>query len=169
MPYVRPVWSLAAVVLCNGLLSLTLGPALANPEEDAKKYTRDLKTSKDPKVRANALNELAKLVGLQKNLIDAALPEVYKALDDPDAGVRAAAARCLGVSEQPADKAVPALLKLLKEDKDQSVRVAAAVGLGSMGKNARAALPTLRELAADKTSKLGKTAKAAIKAITAQP
>ncbi len=168
MPAPHFVKALAALALFNGVLYLSVGPATANPEEDAKMYTQDLKKSKDAKVRINALNELGKLAGLQRNLADEAMPEIYKALEDKDAGVRAAAAKCLGACGQPADKAVPALLKLLKEDKDDSVKIAAALGLGSMGKSAKAALPTLRELAADKTSKLGKTAKAVVKAIVAK-
>jgi HEAT repeat protein len=168
MPAPRFVKSLAALALFNGLLYLTVAPAWANPEEDAKKYTQDLKKSKDAKVRINALNELGKLVGFQRNLANEAMPDIYKALEDKDAGVRAAAAKCLGACGQPADKAVPALLKMLKDDKEDAVKMAAAIGLGSMGKSAKAALPTLRELAADKKSKLGGTAKAAMKAITAK-
>ncbi len=168
MPAARFVKALAAVALFNGVLYLTVSPASANNEEDAKKYTQDLKKSKDAKVKIHALQELGKLAGLQKSLVNEALPDIYKALEDKDASIRAAAAQCLGACDQPADKAVPALLKLLKDDKEDSVKMGAARGLASMGKNAKAALPTLRTLAGDKKSKLGGVAKTAVKAITAK-
>jgi HEAT repeat protein len=156
----------AAVVLFNGVLYLSLpSEAQAGPERDAARYTAELKTAKDAKTKANALHELGKLAAIMKSYAAEALPDIYKSLDDKDASVRAAAAQALGACDEPADKAVPALLKLVKEDKDDSVKIGAVKGLGSMGPNAKSALGTLRELAADKKSKVGGAAKAAMKAI----
>jgi HEAT repeat protein len=167
MPIVRFAKALAAVALFNGVLFLSLpSTALASNESDAKKYTQELKTSKDAKTKINALHELGKLAAIMKSYVEGAIPDIYAALNDKDAGVRAAAAQCLGACDEPADKAVPALLKLLKDDKDENVQMGAAKGLASMGPAAKAALPTLRELAADKKSKLGGVAKTAMKAIT---
>jgi HEAT repeat protein len=126
--------------------SLAAGP---NPK-DAAKHIKDLKTSKDVKVRANALVEIGKLGQLQKSLVAEALPDVVKALADKDAGVRAAAAKSYGMLDPKPDEAVPALLKLVKEDKVAAVQVAAVEGLGMMGTAAAAATKDLRELARKK-------------------
>jgi len=159
--------ALAAVALFNGVLFLSLpSDAQASNESDAKKYTMELKTGKDAKAKINALHELGKLAAIMKSYAEDALPDIYKSLDDKDAGIRAAAAQALGACDEPAEKAVPPLLKLLKEDKDESVKIGAAKGLGSMGPNAKAALGELRNLAGDKTSKIAPAAKAAVKAIT---
>ena len=163
----RFVKALSAVALFNGVLYFSLAPdvASANHEEDAKRYTQELRKNKDAKAKVNALNELGKLASLQKSLVADALPDIYKALEDKDAKVRAAAAQCLGACDEPADKAIPALLKILKDDKEDAARIGATKGLASMGPGAKSALPTLRELAKDKTSPVGKAAKAALKAI----
>jgi HEAT repeat protein len=126
-----------------------------------------MKSSKDTKVRVTALQELGKLGALQRSLVTEALPYIYKSLEDKDASVRAAAAQCLGTCDEPADKAVPALLKLVKNaDEEEPVKIGAMRGLASMGSNAKEALPTLREISkADKKSKLGKAATVAAKAI----
>src|SRR5581483_5788167 len=94
-----------------------------------------------------ALQELGKLGALQRSLVTDALPEIYKALEDKDAGIRAAAATCLGQCDEPADKAMPALLKLLKDDKEESVKIGAARGLANMGPGAKEAVPALQEIA----------------------
>jgi HEAT repeat protein len=168
MPAARFVKALSAVALFNGVLYFSLVPefASANNEEDARRYAADLKKSKDSKVRVTALNELGRLASLQKSLVADALPDIYKALEDKDAKVRAAAAQCLGACDEPVDKALPLLVKMLKDDKeDEIARIGATRGLASMGPGAKGALPTLRALAKDKTSKVGKAAKSALKAI----
>jgi HEAT repeats len=167
MPAARFVKALAAVALFNGALYLTVREEAlaANNEADAKKYTMDLQKGKDAKVKIVALQELGKLAAIQKSLVADALADIYKALEDKDAGIRAAAAQCLGSCDEPAEKSVPALLKLLKDDKEDSVKVGAARGLASMGSEAKEALPTLRELAGDKKTTVGKVAAMAVKAI----
>lgn len=167
MPAARFAKALATVALFNGVLYLSLpSAAYASNESDAKKYTEELKTAKDAKTKIAALQELTKLAAIMKSYVEKALPDIYKSLEDKDAGIRAAAATCLGACDEPADKAVPALLKLLKDDKEDSVKIGAAKGLGAMGPAAKEALKTLRELAGDKASKIAPAAKAAMKAIT---
>jgi HEAT repeat protein len=160
--------ALAAVALFNGVLYLALTQELsaASDISDARKYTEDLKKAKDSKVKVVALTELGKLAAVQKSLVSDALPDIYKCLEDKDAGIRAAAATCIGQCDEPADKVVPTLIKMLKDDKEESVKIGAAKGLASMGSEAKAALPALRELAEDKKSAVGKVAKNAVKAIS---
>jgi HEAT repeat protein len=165
--------AMAAVALFNGVLLLCVrqDALAADVEEDAKKYTYDLKHGKDAKTKITALQELGKLAALQRKLVADALPDIYKALEDKDAGIRAAAAQCLGQCDEPSSKAVPALMKLLKDEKeDEAVRIGATRGLASMGPSAKEAVPTLRQIikSEDKKSKLGKAAQVAIKAIIAK-
>src|SRR5262245_37301578 len=145
----RFVKALAAVALFNGALYLCVRQEAiaASNEADAKKYTDDLKKGKDTKTKVTALQELGKLAAIQKSLVTDALPDIYKGLEDKDAGIRAAAALCLGQCDEPTDKAVPALLKMLKDEKEMgTVRIGAARGLAAMGSNAKEALPTLRDI-----------------------
>lgn len=168
MQLVRFAKCLATVALFNGLLVLGLYGELSAKDKlaDAQKYTRDLKTSKDPKVRVRALQELGKLAQILKEYAAEALPDIYKALDDKDPSVRAAAALCLGLCDEPADKAIPLLVKLLKEDKENTVKIGATKGLAAMGPGAKPALPALRAAVKnDKKSPLGRAANVAIKAI----
>jgi HEAT repeat protein len=161
--------AMAAVALFNGLLYLCVlqDAVAADNEAEVKKYTEDLKKGRDSKTKVTALQELGKLGALQRSLVAGAMPEIYKALDDKDASIRAAAATCLGQCDEPADKAVPALLKLLKEDKEESVKIGAARGLANMGPGAKEAVPALRDIvkSEDKKSKLAKAAQEAVKAI----
>jgi HEAT repeat protein len=160
--------AIAVVALLNGALYLAVlqDVIAASDIADARKYTEELKKAKDAKMKVVSLQELGKLAVIQKGLVGDALPDIYKSLEDKDAGVRAAAASCLGRCDEPADKAVPLLLKMLKDDKDDSVKIGAANGLAAMGPEAKSALPTLRELvAADKKSAVGKAANTAVKAI----
>jgi HEAT repeat protein len=167
MNHARFAKSLAAVALFNGVLYLAVQQDLIAGSDisDARRYTEDLKKSKDTKVKVTALQELGKLAAVQKTLVTDALPDIYKALEDKDAGIRAAAATCIGQCDEPADKVVPTLLKMLKEEKDDSVRIGAAKGLGSMGPAAKEAVSTLNEIGKDKASKVAPAAKAAAKAI----
>ncbi len=163
----RFVKAMATIALFNGVMFLSLAPeALASNETDARRYTMELKTGKDAKTKINALHELGKLAAIMKSYAEDALPDIYKSLDDKDAGIRAAAAQALGACDEPVDKAVPALIKMLKDDKDDSAKIGAAKGLMSMGPNAKSAVPVLREYAGDKKSAVGKVAQTALKAIT---
>jgi HEAT repeat protein len=161
--------ALAAVALFNGMLFICIREEViaADKAAEAKRYHDDLRTGKTVKTKVTALEELGKLAAVQKSLVTDALPDIYKALDDKDAKIRAAAATCLGQCDEPIDKAVPLLMKMLKNDKeDESVRIGAARGLASIGPSAKEALPTLNMLVkADKKSQLGKAAIQAAKAI----
>jgi HEAT repeat protein len=167
----RFVHAMAFVALFNGVLYLSLRQdAFASErEEEAKKYTEQLRKGKDTKSKIAALQELGNLAQIKKSLVADALPEIYRAVQDKDPGVRAAAAETLGKADEPVDKSVPLLVKLLKEDKDDSVKIGAANGLSAMGSSAKEAAPVLRAIvkatASDKKSKLGKAAKNALKAI----
>jgi HEAT repeat protein len=169
------MWGRAAHVVAGWLLVASLvylGSSLeavrAAQLKEAKKYTEQLKSARTAKEKVVALQELGRLAAIQKSLVAEALPYIYKALEDKDAEVRGAAAHCLGQCDEPAEKVVPLLHNLLKDEKQpEVVRIGAARGLAAMGGQAKAALPTLRTIAknADKKDRLGKEAQQAAKAI----
>ena len=164
--------AMAAVVLFNGVLFLCVREdALAGEkEEDAKKYTEQLRKGKDAKSKVVALQSLGELAQIKKSFIADALPDVYKAIEDKDAGVRAAAAETLGKADEPYEKVGDILVKLIKEDKDDAVKIGALKGLTVMREGAKDALPAIREVVnatkADKKSKLFDAAKNANAAIS---
>ena len=174
MGAVRFAKALALVALFNGALYLSVREeALAGErEEEAKKYTDQLRKGKDAKAKVTALQELGRLAQIKKSLVTDALPDIYKAVEDKDAGVRAAAAEALGKADEPYDKAGEVLVKLLKDDKEDAVKIGALRGLAAMRDGAKPALPTIRgivkDTAGDKKSKLGAAAKDAAKAISAK-
>jgi HEAT repeat protein len=163
--------AMAFVAIFNGALALCVREeALASEkEEEAKKYTEQLRKGKDAKSKITALQELGNLAQIKKAFITDALPDVYKATQDKDPGVRAAAAEALGKADEPYNKAGEVLVKLIKSDKEDAVKIGALRGLTVMGPGAKDALPTIREVVnatkADKKSKLGGVAKDALKAI----
>ena len=116
----------------------------ATKEEQVAKYVKDLK-SKDASVRRTAAEEIGKIAQVKASAAKQALQPLLDALKDSASGVREAAALAVGRLDEPAE-AVPALVKLIKDEKDKSVRVAAARGLGQMGPAAREAVPTLRDV-----------------------
>lgn len=156
-------------LLAFGLLALVASDSLvaASKAEDSKKYTEQLKTSKDAKKKAEALEELGKLGQIMKSLATPAEPYIKAALADKEASVRKAAAVAYGKIDPDPKEAVPALVKMLKEDKDEGVKIAAANGLAAMGDKAKEALPSLREIqkSEDKKSKLAKAAQEAVRSI----
>lgn len=159
--------------LAAGLFGLVLADGLgaAGKQEEAKKYTEQLKSAKDAKKKVEALDELGKLGQIQVTLTQPALPDVMKALEDKDAAVRKAAAECLGKCEPDPKDAIPALTKLLKEDKSDDVKIAAARGLMYMGEAAKEASDDLKSVARankksdGKPNALGKAAGEALRAI----
>ncbi|GIW85539.1 MAG: hypothetical protein KatS3mg107_1199 [Gemmataceae bacterium] len=160
----------AGWLLVMGLVYLGSAPEAVRAAQlkEAKKYTDQLKSARTGKEKVTALQELGRLAVIQKSLVAEALPYIYKALEDKDPEVRGAAAHCLGQCDEPAEKVVPLLHNLLKDEKQpEVVRIGAARGLAAMGGQAKAALPTLRNIAknADKKDRLGKEAKQAAKAI----
>jgi HEAT repeat protein len=163
--------AMAFIALFNGTLYLCVREeALATEkEEEAKKYTEQLRKGKDAKAKITALQELGNLAQIKKSLIADALPDVYKAIEDKDPGVRAAAAEALGKADEPYSKAGEILVKMIKNEKEDSVKIGALRGLSVMGQNAKEAAPTIREVVNatkdDKKSKLGAVAKDALKAV----
>jgi len=129
-----------------GLL-LVAAPLLAGKADDAARYTEDLKTSKDLKVRIIAAQEIGKLAEVRKTYGKEAVPYLLEACQDKDPGLRAAAAEALGKSYTgDDDKAVTLLTNLMKDDGEMKVRIGAIRGLGAMGPKAKAALPTMKEM-----------------------
>lgn len=68
---------------------------------------------------------------------DRVLPELVKALGDPDAKVRESAARTLGFFGPTAKTAIAALIGVMKNDAAPAVRATAATSLGKMGGDRR--------------------------------
>ena len=136
----------AAFALLAGFLALAVTRGWAGPKDaEAKKYTDQLQKSKDPKARAEAIEEIGKLAQIHKKLGEAALGDIKKALGDKEVNVRKAAALAYGRCDPDDSDAVASLVELLKNDKDESVKTNAALGLAAMGEKAKAALPSLRE------------------------
>jgi HEAT repeat protein len=126
------------------LLIVTPLITAATKEEQVAKYVKDL-TSKDAATRRTAAEEIGKIGQVKASAAKQALSPLLDALKDGNAGVREAAALAVGRVDEPAE-AVPALVKLLKDEKEMGVKVAAARGLGQMGSAAKDAVPTLREV-----------------------
>lgn len=139
----------SAAALVAGLFGSFLPEAVeaAGKQEEAKKYHEQLKSSKDPKKKVEALEELGRLGQIMKSLAEPAIPDMFKALEDKNASVRKAAAENLGKCDPDPKEAVPALTKLLKDDTSEDVKVGAAHGLGYMGETAKTAVKDLREVA----------------------
>jgi HEAT repeat protein len=132
-----------ALVLVGLLATATFAPA-ATKEEQVAKYIKDLK-SKDAATRRIAAEEIGKIGQVKASAAKPAVQPLLDVLKDKDDLVREAAATALSRLDEPTE-VVPALVKLLKDDRKIRVRVAAANGLGLMGEAAREALPTLREV-----------------------
>ena len=148
------------------VLAASSASALPSPKDVAKQLDI-LKTSKDSKVRATALLELAKAGQVNKRLIKDAEPVMIEALDDKDAVVRAAAAKANGMIAPDAKVMLPKLLSMIENDKVEAVKVGAVEGLAAMGKEAKPALPKLRKLLmdAERPSKLGRAGRVAMRTI----
>jgi HEAT repeat protein len=116
----------------------------ATKEEQVAKYVKDL-TSKDAMTRKSAAEEIGKIAQVKASAAKEAVGPLLDILKDGNAGVREAAALAVGRLDEPTE-AVPALVKLLKDEKEMGVRVAAARGLGQMGSAAKDAIPTLRDV-----------------------
>jgi HEAT repeat protein len=170
--FLRLARPLAAVALTTGLVVVAVSGDLAASADlrDAEKYIKDLKSSKDAKVRATALTELGKMGQIQKSVVAPVVSDMMKALEDKEAMVRAAAAKAVGMIDPDPKEAVPALVKLMNEDKQESVRLAAVQGLSAMGPSAKAATKDLRALMQKETvnkkkSRLAREAQTALRSI----
>jgi HEAT repeat protein len=123
----------------------------ADREAEVAKYVKELK-SVSAKTRAAAAEEIGKIGQVKASYARPAVQPLIDVLTDKEANVRQAAATALARIDEPKE-AVPALEKLLKDDKEQRVRAAAAAGLGLMGDASKEALPTLRKVAQESRSK----------------
>jgi HEAT repeat protein len=150
---------IAGLILTNSIVD-------ASKAEDAKKFTEQLKTSKDAKKKVEALQELGKLGQVMKSLVADAAPLIVKALEDKDTSIRAAAATAYGKIDPDPKEAVPALVKLLKDDQE-AVKIGALYGLAAMGQNAKEARSAVKAVMEDagKKGDLAKAAKAAQQSI----
>ncbi|MGL4421659.1 MAG: HEAT repeat domain-containing protein, partial [Gemmataceae bacterium] len=133
----RPVHSIrrvAALVLFLGLSAFFVTDAVqaAGKAEEARRFTEQLRTTKDLKKKVEALEELGKLGQIQKMLVADAQADIVKSLEAKEPEVRKAAAEAYGKMDPDPKEAVPALLKILKDDKEEMARVGAARGLGYM-------------------------------------
>lgn len=141
---------LATLTLGLFLLSgMTLLAAPTKEEKDVEKYSKLLKSAKDPKDKVTALKELGRLGQIQVSLTKPVVPDIIKALDDKDDKVRAEAALTIGkVDPEEKKDVVEKLTKILKDEKEtEVVKHGAAEGLSAMGPDAKEAVPVLRELA----------------------
>jgi HEAT repeat protein len=163
----RRLLSAAALAVLTAVLVAVSGDVTAQVKvKDAQKHIETLRTTKDNKAKAAALTELGKIGQIQKSLVSSAVPDMMKALEDKDAGVRAAAAKAVGMIDPDPKEAVPALVKLMKNDKDDAVKLAAIQGLAAMGESAKDANGDLRTVVKDDMKgKLGRAAKDALKSI----
>jgi HEAT repeat protein len=168
MTKLRYLKALAAFSLTCGLILVACSGDIiaANKEAEAKKALEDLKSAKDTKVKVASLNKLGELGQVQYSFAEPAIPEVYKAMKDKDAGVRAAASKTLGMIGPEDKEALPQLTAMLK-DSDDNVKIAAAEGLAYMGMKAESAVKDLRAAAKDldAKSKLAKAINTSIKSI----
>src|SRR5438105_478360 len=124
----RSMKSLVAAFGLNYLLLAVSAISAATKEEEVARYVKDLK-SKDASTRRTAAEEIGKIAQVKASAAKSALRPLLDALKDSTSGVREAAALAVGRLDEPAE-GVPALTKLIKEEKGLSVRVACARGLG---------------------------------------
>jgi HEAT repeat protein len=160
----KTIFAASLAVLLAGVVSL----AYASKEDEAKAYTKILKSSKDAKEKIMAATEIGNLGLIRKSYAREAIPYLIEACKDKEPKLRSAAAEALGKVDPPEDAgAVDLLTDMVKNDKETAVRMSAARGLASMGASAKSALPTLREIAKmeDKKSQLGRAAMQAAQAI----
>ena len=112
---------------------------------------------------------LASIVDKLLSILNNDLDSKEFAIDITASKVRSAIALALSCSgfEMVAEKAVPLLIKLLK-DEDQGVRINAAIALGVIGKKAKKAkdaIPALKELENDESAEVRAAASEAIEKI----
>lgn len=119
-------------------------------DEQVAQHIKNLRAD-DAKARKNAADGIGKIAQVKASAAKPALLPLIEALEDSDPKVRAAAAAALSKLDEPKD-AVPALIRVFKDDKEMPVRIAAATGLGLIGEPAREAVPTLRAAMKDAKS-----------------
>lgn len=140
----------------------------AGKADEAKKAIDDLKKGKDAKAKVAALDDLGRLGQVQYKLAEPAIPDMFKFLKDKDAGLRAAAARAIGMVAPEDEKTADELLAALKVEKEDGPKFALVTALGQLGGRAKGAVSELRTVlkGADPKSKLAKQVQTSIKSIT---
>jgi HEAT repeat protein len=149
------------LVLSSGCLALVMGFTwlglndLSAEIPDRKEVPNWIAALKDPKAGSSRRVEAAKDLGRlgQVRAADAkpAIPTLLNVLaKDKDQTVRRASAEALGMIASEPETVVPALMKILNDDKENlSVRTGAATALGSMQNEARSAVSDLRKIATE--------------------
>jgi HEAT repeat protein len=105
-------------------------------------------------------------LGNFKRQAQRAVAALIDSLTDQQPDVRWRAARSLGDLQSSPGVAVPALAKLLRDDREVNVRCYAVFALQEFGKEAQTALVELRQAARDEDSALRSYAEKAIERIS---
>ncbi len=101
--------------------------------------------------------------GCGKNSVD----ELITDSQSSDPKKRMIAVRLLQKRQEDAQRAVPALIRALK-DEESDIRLSAAIGLGYYGDKAKEAIPALSALTQDKDQRMREAATKAIERIDPQ-
>jgi HEAT repeat protein len=133
-----------ALMTAAGVIAVAALAAGAVSEEEVQRHIKNLK-SNDAMARKDAADAIGKVAQVKVSVAKPALQPLLETLQDPDGKVRSAAAAALSKLDEPST-VVPALIRVLKEDKDNPARAAAATGLGLIGEPAKEALVPLREI-----------------------
>ena len=133
------------------LAAFLLGTAISasareSKKEEAERYIKVLKSSKDSKARIEAFTGLGTLSQVQVSLGLPAVPMYIEGLKDKDAKVRKAAAEGYGkIDLEDKTEQIKSLVDLLKNDKDDNVKEGAVRGLGAIGSAAKDAVPAIKD------------------------
>lgn len=140
-------------------LSLVIPAALA---ENRKKTMEELIDQLEAGARAR--ESAAREIGRKGAAALAAVPKLVELLsNEPDNDVRTAVAEALGaIGPKCAKAAVPALMKVAKEDRWPRARSAALTALGEMRQEAKVAIPVLREALRDPDGFIAQAARNAL-------
>ena len=117
------------VVLCAGLAFLIanglneVSGQTPKQKEEVEGLVKALKTSKDPKTRVSAANQLTELGTVRTVLMRAAEPALIAALKDDNGEVRQAVVATLGLLEPYTKERIPALLPLLADNQPRGARL----------------------------------------------
>jgi HEAT repeat protein len=133
-----------SVAAFGAVLTFSALATAAGGEEEVQRQMKNL-MSKDPVARKDAADAIGKIAQVKVSVTKPALPLLLETLNDPESKVRSASAAALSKLDEPST-VVPALIRVLQEDKENSVRASAATGLGLIGEPAKEALKPLRDL-----------------------
>lgn len=136
------------VGLVLGCLFLGLNIAGAEPpnKKDLPKFIKEL-GAKDAKARIAAIENIAEIGEIKAVYAkDAVTPLGDVLMKDDDAKVREAAAKALPRIDADPEKAAPALIERIKNEKDRAVLEAAITSAGYFGKAAAEAMPRIKEI-----------------------